>query len=133
MVYFDSEKRAFGNKNEEIEIIASIDYDTWSVYSADPAGTTWDIINGSFVRLRSEKEIRRKKRDIERTYERVELYEEADRMIAKHNDYVVLDQDPDGSHAFMVKAWRTFKINVRGTQEQINYPDDVVYPKLPEA
>lgn len=133
MVYFDSEKGAFGMEYEETEMIASVDADTWFVYSGDPVGTTWDIINGSFVMLKPMDKIKRKKKEVERSHERARLYEEADKMIAKHSDYVMLGQDPDGSHASMTKAWRIFKVNVRGTQEQINYPDDVIYPKSPEA
>jgi hypothetical protein len=131
MVYFDSEKRAFGKEYEEIEIIASIDADTWFIYSNDPVGTTWDIINGSFVKFKPAEDIMREKRDAERSFERAKFYDEADKMIAKHNDFVALNQDPDGSHAAELRAWRAFKINVRGTQEQLSYPDDVIYPKMP--
>ena len=116
-----------------VTTIASVDFDTWSVYSSDPVGTTWDIIDGAFVKLKPMEQRVREKRSVERSFERGQLYEEADRMISKHGDFVALDQDPDGSHAHMISAWRIYKMNVRGTQEQIDYPDDVIYPKRPEA
>ena len=133
MIYFDSKKNVYGAQYKEITVVASTDIDTWGMYAADPPGTTWDIVNGSFVKLKPVEQIRRERKSAERSYERAMKYDEADRMISKHYDFVALGMDPDGTHAAMVNAWRTYKVNVRGTPEQINYPDSVVYPNRPEA
>jgi len=132
IVYFDSEKRAYGQQYEGIDIIADIDIHTWSHYSDDPVGTTWDIIDGMFVELKPKEEIKYERESTERSYERGRFYDEADKMIAKHSDFVALGRDPTGSHAQMIVAWRTYKMDVRETPEQTDYPYDVVYPEMPE-
>ena len=131
-IYFDSEKRAYGKRYGGIDMVAEIDADTWSIYSTDPVGTTWDIIDGSFTELSPMEERKRERDEVERSSDRSRLYDKADKMIAKHSDYVVSDQDPEGSHARMINAWRSYKLDIRRTKEHSDYPLDVIYPNPPE-
>ncbi|MDR0334514.1 MAG: hypothetical protein LBH69_01335 [Methanomassiliicoccaceae archaeon] len=94
----------------------------------------FDVMGGTFVFNQSKYDARRyAAKDAERSLERAELYVEADKMIAKHIDYVELDLDQDGAHALTVSEWRTYKVSVRETTQQVGYPEDVTYQDRPDA
>ena len=51
MIYFTSNKRAFGSSIEGY--IATIDDEIWRHYADEIAGTDWDIVDGQFVQITS--------------------------------------------------------------------------------
>ena len=88
------------------------EYDNLKANGALPAGATWD--------------------DILRGIERSGMYDWADTMIAKANDYIACGTEEQAS------AWetyrnelRTWKMAVRNTQTKKGYPKKVTYPGRP--
>ena len=88
------------------------EYDNLKANGTLPAGATWD--------------------DILRSIERSGMYDWADTMIAKANDYIACGTEEQAS------AWetyrnelRTWKMAVRNTQTKKGYPKKVTYPGRP--
>ena len=130
-IYFDDNKMVYGMLFEGVSVVASVDDDTWSIYSRDAAGTTWDIINGNFVQLRSMNDMKTDRMAEERSDERRKLLDAADIMLSKARDYIGTTYDASGTYANIANAIRQYKIDVRSTIHQINYPLSVVYPQAP--
>ena len=90
------------------------EYDNLKANGALPAGATWD--------------------DTLRSIERSGMYDRADVLIAKANDYIACgtDEEAQAWTAFR-DAVREWKMAVRRTQDKKGYPKKVPYPAMPSA
>ena len=90
------------------------EYDNLKANGALPAGATWD--------------------DTLRSIERSGMYDRADVLIAKANDYIACgtDEEAQAWTAFR-DAVREWKMAVRRTQDKKGYPKKVTYPAMPSA
>jgi len=84
-------------------------------------------IDGAWYLLKMEGDVMERLRSLERA----KLYQEADREIAKHRDYVDTDNDATGEHLVMLRKWQNYKISIRDTQYTPLYPESVAYEAEP--
>jgi len=131
IIYFDNNKEAYGEPPNGMNSIATVDVAIWNIYAGDKAGTTWDIVNGKFVQLKNPLEVERKRRIEERSDERGRLLAVADTMLAKATDYISTEYDIMGKYTNIANAIKQYKIDVRSTIHQLDYPFTVVYPSVP--
>ena len=132
MIYFDRNKEAYADRYDGLETIASVSAEIWSIYAGDKAGTTWDIVNGNFVQLKDMNVIKRERKVAERSDERAGLLADADLLLAKATDYIGTEYDAAGMYTNLAIAIKQYKIDVRTTIYQLDFPFSVVYPPIPD-
>lgn len=128
MIYFDINKIAYGF--EIPDPLATIDEETWRTYSDSLLGTDYDILDGVFTTFTSKEDLEKRSLDSVRESERKARYVEAENHIAKHDDFIFLGVDM-GSHTQQKTMWMQYKMAVRETVNQPNYPYEVEYPEQP--
>lgn len=127
-IYFNKDKEA--HAYEIIDPIATVDSDTWMKYSETERGVGWDIIDGEFTALMDVKTIDEGRESAERERERLSLYLVADNQISKCDNYIDLEIQPD-KYSALKRQLLEYKMAVRMTQDDVDYPFEVVYPTLP--
>lgn len=129
-IYFDKYKDAYGY--EIPDYIATIDEETWDKYCSSKLGLDYDIIEGVFTPLRDEISIKRDSEALIRENERLRKYIEADNQISKCNNYIELNIETD-KYIAIKHQWLLYKMAVRETQNQENYPFEITYPSEPNV
>ena len=94
MIYFTSDKRAFGSPIEGY--IATIDDEIWRHYADEIAGTDWDIVDEEFVKLTSIDDMINRENAAERIMELKRLLTETDYKAVKYaeGEYTVEEYEP---------------------------------------
>ncbi|MDD3593023.1 MAG: hypothetical protein PHX18_00175 [Candidatus Gastranaerophilales bacterium] len=91
-IYFDENKKAYGDKIPNH--ITSVADEVWDVFCTQPAGITWDIIDGEFVDLRQSPEYLKQKR----------LQEVEQELITLDREYIIkLDTPVTYTNGFAYK------------------------------
>lgn len=129
-IYFNKFKDAFAY--EIPDYIATIDDETWDKYCASKLGLDYDIIEGVFTPLRDEISIERDSEALIKENERLWKYTEADNQISKCNNYIELNIETD-KYIAIKHQWLLYKMAVRETQNQENYPFEITYPSEPNV
>lgn len=129
-IYFNKHKDAYGY--EIPDYIATIDEETWDKYCSSKLGLDYDIIEGVFTPLRDEISIKRDSEALIKENERLRKYIEADNQISKCNNYIELNIETD-KYIAIKHQWLLYKMAVRETQNQENYPFEITYPSEPNV
>ena len=91
------------------------------------------VVDGKFVQLKNLNDAKRDRRIAERSDERAGLLASADLLLAKATDYIDTAYDAAGKYTNAVKAIKEYKINVRMTVYQLDFPFTVMYPPAPDS
>ena len=129
IIYFDRNKEAHAYEIQDT--MATVDSDTWMKYSGTGVGVGWDIIDGEFTPLKDVKTLDEERESMKRERERLRLYIEAENHIAKCDNYIELEIQPD-KYSALKRQLLEYKMAVRMTQDDVDYPFEVVYPDMPE-
>lgn len=129
MIYFNRNKEA--HAYEIPEPTATVDSDTWMIYSETKVGVGWDIIDGVFTPLKDIDTLDKERETITREQERRSIYIIADEHIAKCDNYIDLELQVE-RYTTLKRQLLEYKMAVRETQNHEDFPFEVVYPDMPE-
>lgn len=103
MIYFNQLFEACAFPIEDAT--ATVDDDVWDKYCMDIRGTTWDIVDGAFVQLKSPEFVAERNKAQSRISELMMNLNRTDYKSIKHSEGLISDEDwePVGKERM---AWR---------------------------
>lgn len=116
MVWFNSKKEAFDDSCCREDFVCEISNDVWDYYAGLEVGKFWDIVNGSFVALKSIEDVLKFCVAHERIAELKDLLASTDYKVQKYMEGQLTEEEWSVAKADR-QRWRD---EINGLEELIN-------------